>query len=147
VISGTLSGIIPRPAGGGWPGLTGGGAWVSVRSRSKEAGLSRRVTAWAQDSLTPGRQGEAEGGGDPQHISLAVLFTELAQFGAIAVDLVAAQVTEPGAAGTHPGADINGKLALGAKPKVQRQAPAGSAAASGPPPTERSSSRCGWAGC
>src|ERR1700728_1136526 len=33
-ISARVSGIIPGLAGGGWRGLTGGGAWVPVRWRS-----------------------------------------------------------------------------------------------------------------
>jgi len=32
LISGTVSGIIPGSGGGGWSGVFGGGAWVSVRS-------------------------------------------------------------------------------------------------------------------
>ena len=45
VISGTVSGIIPGSAGGGWSGLAGGGAWVSVRSRSKAAVTAQMARA------------------------------------------------------------------------------------------------------
>src|SRR5579875_2102992 len=38
LISGMVSGVMPGSAGGGCSGLTGGGAWVSVRSRSKSGG-------------------------------------------------------------------------------------------------------------
>ena len=65
----------------------------------------------------PPCQREPEGGPDPQHIPLAAFFAEAAQFGAGAVDLVAAQEIEPGAIGTRLGADVNGKLALGAEPR------------------------------
>src|ERR1035437_2028352 len=37
LISGTVSGIMPGSAGGGWSGETGPAAWVSVRSRSRAA--------------------------------------------------------------------------------------------------------------
>jgi hypothetical protein len=36
-ISGMVSGISPGSGGGGWSGPAGGGAWVSVRSRSMAA--------------------------------------------------------------------------------------------------------------
>jgi len=45
VISGTVSGIIPGPAGGGWSGRAGGGGWVSVRSRSKAAVVAQMANA------------------------------------------------------------------------------------------------------
>jgi integrase len=40
-----VSGIIPGSAGGGWPGRAGGGAWVSVRSRSKAAVTAQAASA------------------------------------------------------------------------------------------------------
>ena len=36
-VSGTVSGIMPGSAGGGWPGVAGGAARVSVRQRSRAA--------------------------------------------------------------------------------------------------------------
>src|SRR5262249_8564812 len=70
----------------------------------------------------PPRPGEAGARGNPQHIPLAVFFSERAQLGAVAVDLIAAQEIDPGAVGTRLGANIDGQLALGAEPKVRRQA-------------------------
>src|SRR5262245_47126567 len=49
---------------------------------------------------------------DPQHIPLAAVFAELAQFGAAAIDLVAAQEVDPGAVSEGLGADIDGQLPL-----------------------------------
>jgi len=43
--SGTVSGIIPGSGGRGWSGLTGGGAWVSVRSRSWAAVMAQMATS------------------------------------------------------------------------------------------------------
>jgi hypothetical protein len=43
--SGTVSGIIPGSGGGGWSGLTGGGARVSVRSLSKAAVTAQMARA------------------------------------------------------------------------------------------------------
>ena len=40
--SGTVSGIIPGSGGGGWSGLTGGGAWVPVRS-FREAAVTAQM--------------------------------------------------------------------------------------------------------
>src|ERR1035441_2567600 len=45
VTSGTVSGIIPGSGGGGWSGVTGGGAWVSVRSFSKAAVMAQMARA------------------------------------------------------------------------------------------------------
>jgi hypothetical protein len=44
-ISVTVSGIIPRSAGGGWPGLAGGGASVSVRFLSDAAVMAQTARA------------------------------------------------------------------------------------------------------
>ena len=44
-ISGTVSGIMPGSAGGGWPGRTGGGAWVSVRCLSRAAVMAQMARA------------------------------------------------------------------------------------------------------
>jgi hypothetical protein len=59
---------------------------------------------------------------DPQHVSLAAFFAELAQLTAGAVDLVAAQEVEPGAVSQRLGADINGQLPLGAEHQILWQA-------------------------
>src|SRR6266487_6554849 len=53
------------------------------------------------------RQREAEGGGNPQHIALAGLFAELPQFGAGAVDLVAADEVQHGPAGECLGEKVD----------------------------------------
>jgi hypothetical protein len=45
VISGTVGGIIPGSAGGGWLGRAGDGACVSVRSRSKAAVTAQTASA------------------------------------------------------------------------------------------------------
>ena len=45
LISGMVRGITPGSAGGGWPGLTGGGAWVSVRSRSSAVVMAQMASA------------------------------------------------------------------------------------------------------
>ena len=58
----------------------------------------------------PSRQRQAKAGRNPQHIALASLFAELAQFGAGAVDLVAADEVQPDA-GECLGEDVDGKLA------------------------------------
>ena len=45
LISGMVSGIMPGSAGGGWPGRTGGGAWVSVRSRRSAEVMAQMARA------------------------------------------------------------------------------------------------------
>ena len=42
---GMVSGIMPGSGGGGWSGLTGGGAWVSVRSRSSAVVMAQMASA------------------------------------------------------------------------------------------------------
>ena len=44
-ISGTVSGIMPGSAGGGWSGRAGGGAWVSVRSPQRAAVMAQMARA------------------------------------------------------------------------------------------------------
>src|SRR5690242_2060681 len=44
-VSGTVSGIIPNSAGGGWSGSTGAGAWVPVRRRSRAAVTAQMARA------------------------------------------------------------------------------------------------------
>jgi hypothetical protein len=44
-ISAAVSGIMPVSAGGAWPGLTGGGAWVSVRFLSWAAVTAQMARA------------------------------------------------------------------------------------------------------
>ena len=65
---------------------------------------------------------ELEGGGNPQHIPLAVVFQELAQFGAASVDLIAADEVEGGTVGERLGEDTDGQLPLGAEHQAGRQA-------------------------
>jgi hypothetical protein len=67
------------------------------------------------------RQREVEAGRDPQHIALAVVFQEPAQFGTGAVDLFSAGEVQPDPAGERLGDDAHGKLALGAEHQAQRQ--------------------------
>ena len=45
LISGMVSGIMPGSGGGGWPGRTGGGAWVSVRSLTRAAVMAQMARA------------------------------------------------------------------------------------------------------
>ena len=40
-----VSGIMPGSGGGGWSGLIGGGAWVSVRSRSSAVVMAQMASA------------------------------------------------------------------------------------------------------
>ena len=61
LISGMVSGIMPGSGGGGWSGLTGGGAWVSVRSFTSAAVTAQIAraamtsTAWRSDrGVQPG---------------------------------------------------------------------------------------------
>jgi len=59
-ISGTVSGIIPGSAGARSSGLAGGGAWVSVRSRSRagrvrsRTGCRGRLVFWLTDQSAAG---------------------------------------------------------------------------------------------
>ncbi len=71
--------------------------------------------------LRPGGQGEREVRRDPQHVGLPAGLEELAQLGAAAVDLVAADEVEAGAVGVRAGADVDGQLPLGAEPQARRQ--------------------------
>jgi hypothetical protein len=63
----------------------------------------------------PTRQREAEAGGDPQHIPLPVVFEELPQLRAAAVDLIPAHVIQRDPVRERLGADLLGQLALGAE--------------------------------
>jgi hypothetical protein len=71
----------------------------------------------------PGAGGERdhEGGRDPQDIPLPALLKELAQLGAAAVDLIAADEIERQPVGVRIGQDVDGQLALGAEPQVRRK--------------------------
>src|SRR5262249_15399241 len=63
------------------------GADLPAAGAGQQAGS--RIRAGERD---PGRQGEAEAGGDPQHVALAAALEELPQPGAAAVDLIHADV-------------------------------------------------------
>jgi hypothetical protein len=54
--SGMVSGIMPGSAGGGWPGLSGGGAWVSVRFLSWAAVMAQMAPAAHSVSAVPARR-------------------------------------------------------------------------------------------
>jgi hypothetical protein len=97
-------------------GARPGGAGLAAAHVLEQAG--DRLGARRGDAA---RQGEAEAGRDPQHIALAVVFQELAQFGAGAVDLVSADEVQPDPAGERLGEEVDGQLALGAEHQVQRQ--------------------------
>ena len=51
-----------------------------------------------------------------------MVFAELAQLGAGAVDLIAAHEVQPHAVGEGLGEDVDGQLALGAEDQIRRQA-------------------------
>src|ERR1039457_7124961 len=61
-----VSGIIPGSAGGGWSGVTGGGPWVPVRSRTRAAETAQIVSAAAVD-LVPADEIET-----PQAVSVRI---------------------------------------------------------------------------
>jgi hypothetical protein len=70
----------------------------------------------------PGGEGEAEGGGDPQHIPLAEVFAELPQVGAIAIYLVSADEIEGGALSQCTGQDVDRELPLRAEHQITGKA-------------------------
>ncbi len=72
--------------------------------------------------LRPAGQREHEVRGDPQHVGLPAFPGELPQLGAAAVDLVPAGEVEADAVGVRVRTQVDGQLALGAEPQVQRQA-------------------------
>ena len=69
-----------------------------------------------------GREGEGEVRRHPQHVRLALGFEVRAQLRAVAVHLVSAVEVRSDPVGGGVRADVDGQLALGAEPQVQRQA-------------------------
>ena len=115
------------PRGGGGqpsPGIPAGtlGAEPSGAYLPAAFVLQQAVDRLRAGEGDPGRQGEAESGRDPQHISLAALLQELAQFGAGAIYLVPADESDGGAVCESRGEDADGQLPLSAEPQVIRQA-------------------------
>jgi hypothetical protein len=100
---------IPALALGAGPG----GADLPAAGVFEQAG--DRLLAGGRD---PGRQGEAEGGGNSQHISLGVVFEELPQLGAGAVDLVPADEVQPDSVAERLSADVDGQFPFGAELQV-----------------------------
>ena len=82
----------------------------------------QRLDRFCAGQLRPCRQCEREVRRHPQDVRLAAGLEELAQLRAVPVDLVAAGEVEPDAVGVRAGAQVDGKLALGAELQVQRQA-------------------------
>ncbi len=97
-------------------GALPGGADLPAAGVCQQAG--GRLLAGEPD---PAGQGEVEARRDPQHIALATVFQELAQLGAAAIHLVAADEVQRDPVREHPGADIDGQLPLGPELQVRRQ--------------------------
>ena len=132
VVKGQLTGlevaadqqVVPGGGGGeprpGVPALAlgarpGGADLPAAPARQQGGGLRA-------GQLDAAGQHEAEVRRHPQHVGLVVVFEVLAQLGAVAVDLVAADEVQPDAVGDGLGEDVDGQLPLGAEGQVQRQA-------------------------
>ena len=95
--------------------------WPAERISQRRLCLQQPADGLRAGQLGARGQGEGEVRRHPQHVRLAAGLEELAQLGAVAVDLVAAGEVERQAVGVRVGADVDGQLPLGAEGQVQRQ--------------------------